>query len=33
MHVTPRALEQESPEMLATLLDVLNEQAERMRER
>jgi hypothetical protein len=33
MHVAPRALAEESPEMLVTLLDVLNEQNERMRER
>lgn len=32
MHVSPRSLEEESPEMLATLLDIHQEQAERMKE-
>jgi hypothetical protein len=33
MHVAPQALSQESPEMLVTLLAVLNEQNERLRDR
>jgi hypothetical protein len=33
MHVAPQALAQESPEMLVTLLAVLNEQNERWRDR
>lgn len=33
MHVAPQALAEESPEMIVTLLEVLHEQAEKMRSR
>lgn len=33
MHVAPRSLVEESPAMIATLIDVLQERAERMKEK